>query len=237
MGVIQTGDGTGGLLSVNANTKAARMSDYPTDVGSMGAYAIDTVSGTFAAGLGAAAPVYSCRWSDATRLMLVRGVYIQALHVATAFTQGFITIDMVVARSFTVADSAGASILPVTSSQKKKTNFGTTLINDLRQSTTATLTAGTRTLDTQPIAAYRGIIPATQINYPMISPAFAPAAVLSSGGGLFPLFVPELNGSWPLVLTTNEGFILRATVPATGTWNMSVRLVWEEITASGSGYA
>jgi len=35
---------------------------------------------------------------------------------------------------------------------------------------------------------------------------------------------------WPLVLAQNEGFILRATVPATGNWVAFANVVWEEVT-------
>jgi hypothetical protein len=39
-----------------------------------------------------------------------------------------------------------------------------------------------------------------------------------------------IAGDYPLALANNEGFIIAATVPATGTWNLSVATDWEEFT-------
>jgi hypothetical protein len=44
-------------------------------------------------------------------------------------------------------------------------------------------------------------------------------------------FKPEWSGEWPLVLAQNEGFIIRATVPATGTWDFAVTMEWSEVSA------
>jgi hypothetical protein len=49
------------------------------------------------------------------------------------------------------------------------------------------------------------------------------------------LFALDVSGEWPLVLVQNEGFIIRATVPATGTWEFGVLLEWSEIVTTG-GY-
>lgn len=43
------------------------------------------------------------------------------------------------------------------------------------------------------------------------------------------------DGKWPLVFVQNEGFIIRATVPATGVWDFDVLLEWDEIVTTG-GY-
>lgn len=240
MAVIE-GGASAALQDVGANTKAGRSESRPIDVGVLGAYQISVASGTMAAGLAAASPVFSCRWGDATRTMLLHRVGLIAWNAGTAFAAGLTTFDLIVARSFTVSDSAGTSVLPTGNNQKKRTSFGTTLITDLRQSSTATLTAGTRTLDAQPLSQIRGAVQATATNYlfvpasghPMTAAAIA--ATGTYGAGPLDLFRPEIGNSWPLVLVQNEGFIIRATVPATGTWSFVVEMEWSEV-ASTAGY-
>ncbi len=203
---------SGTVGEVESATRAARTTVRPTDV--LGSYALSTMTGTMAAGLAGAAPVFSCRWGSASNVALIRKVAISMASLGTAFTAGVGVIDMIAARSFTVADSSGTSILPTSNSQKRKTAFAATLMSDIRLSSTATLTAGTRTLDgaamagqmfTVSVAAQTVMLPVTNI------------------------WAPDWSGEWPLVLAQNEGFILRATVPATGTWQMRVDLEWSEI--------
>jgi hypothetical protein len=49
--------------------------------------------------------------------------------------------------------------------------------------------------------------------------------------GPVPMFGEDPGPEMPLLLAQNEGFVLRATVPATGTWQFGVTVVWAEITA------
>lgn len=234
MAIIKGGV-AGKLLEVDNATLALRAQLRPTDVAGLGAYSIHNVSATMAAGLAAAAPIYSCRWGDATRAMVIRRIGLAAWTLGTAFSAGAITFDLILARSFTASDTGGSSILPTGNSQKLRTSFGTTLLTDLRQSQTATLTAGTRTLDGATISVIKGYVPATQVNYPFISadgliiPGASTVAWSSRPYDMFRAG-PE---RWPLVLVQNEGFIIRATVPATGTWDFSVVLDWEEIATTG----
>jgi hypothetical protein len=94
--------------------------------------------------------------------------------------------------------------------------MGTTLLGASRIASTAALTAGTKTLDTQPIGQY--------------------SAAFGTGTSIqwipqFDLFHIDPGGEAPLVLATNEGFVIRATVPATGTWQFGVTVCWAEVTA------
>jgi len=238
MAVIE-GGASASLLDVGAATLAGRIQIRPTDVGSLGSYSIANLSGTMAAGLGAVAPIYSMRWADATRAMLLRRVGFVARNAGTAFTAGVFLFDLIVARAFTASDSSGTPILPTGNSQKKRTSFGTTLITDLRISSTATLTAGTRTLDTSPLQLIRGMVPATQVNYPMVaknnSPHVPGTSTIAFSMDWQDLYNPDSATEWPLVFVQNEGFIIRATVPATGTWEFGVLMEWSEIVTTG-GY-
>jgi len=237
MAVIE-GGASGSLLNVDTATLAGRMQIRPTDVGSLGSYQISVLSGTMAAGLGAAAPVFSCRWGDATRAMLLRRVSMIARNAGTAFTAGVFLFDLIAARAFTASDSGGTSILPTGNSQKRRTSFGTTLITDLRISSTGTLTAGTRTLDGAAMGLIRGAVPATQTVYPMVSKGIGivpGAATVAFSLEWEDLYIQDISSEWPLVFVQNEGFIIRATVPATGTWEFGVLIEWLEIATTG-GY-
>jgi hypothetical protein len=49
------------------------------------------------------------------------------------------------------------------------------------------------------------------------------------------LFGMDVANEWPLVFVQNEGFVIRGTVPATGTWEFGVLMEWSEIVSTG-GY-
>lgn len=236
MAVIEGGV-SASILEVDAATKASRGQIRPIDVGSLGSYSIASESGTMAAGLSAASPIYSCRWGDSTRAMILHRVGIQAKNLTTAFAAGLTLFELVVARAFTASDSAGTSILPTGNNQKRRTSFGTTLITDLRISSTATLTAGTRTLDAAPLNFSRGFVPATVVNYPFVaknlSGVIPGASTLVYSMEFLDLFDSDIGNRWPIILVQNEGFIIRGTVPGTGTWTFSILMEWSEIDTTG----
>ena len=214
--------GSGGVVAqVETNTQAVRVVNRPTDVGALGAYSLGAVSGVMAAGLAAGSPVFSFRYGGAG-LVLLKRVYLSMGNAGTAFAAGVASFNVVVARSFTASDSGGTSVLPTLN--KMRTGQATTGLADLRIASTATLTAGTRTLDGQPLSSTLAGVPAVA-GQTIIPPST-------------PLFDRENSGDqWPLVLATNEGFILTATVPATGTWTFAVHCMWEEVSTYGTGLA
>lgn len=201
------------ILEVEANSKAARFTPKPVDWGSLGIYSLGATSGTMAAALAANSPVFSFRWGNASNLAVVKKILLSAGNTATAFTAGICIFQLFIARSFTIADTGGTSVLPSGASNKLRASMGTTLLSDARISSTATLTAGTRTLDAQPVGAIGVSEPATA-GTPILQPQ--------------PLFI-ALAGDYPIVLAQNEGFVIQATVPATGTWTFSVQVQWEEL--------
>ena len=44
-------------------------------------------------------------------------------------------------------------------------------------------------------------------------------------------------GEWPLVLGANEGVVIQANMPATGTWTFSLDTEWDEVSTYGTGLA
>lgn len=203
---------------VELNTKALRAVIRPNDFGSLGMYSIGGTSGTMAAGLASLSPIFAWRY-PAANLCLVKRVLMSAVGGATAFTAGTGLFNIVAARAFTVADTGGSDITPVAAANtsKLRTSMATTGMvgaGNIRIASTGTLTAGTRTLDAQPLGSLACLCSATAsiVMVPQQTPLFYQAV-----------------GEYPLVLAQNEGFIVQATVTATGTWAFAVQVYWEEL--------
>jgi hypothetical protein len=192
--------------------RSALMALKPINPGALGSYQKGLVTGTMAAGLAAASPVYSFRYGGANvaRVNRVRA----SLGDLAGFTAGLVILNMFVARTFTASDSGGTAGTLTGNNAKLRTSFAATGVSDIRISSTGTLTAGTRTLDADPIAT------------------LAISAVATAGQPIAPSFndmLIKLPGDYPLLLATNEGFVLLATVPATGTWQLGVDTAWDEL--------
>jgi len=206
---------------VEANTKALRAVIRPDDWGSLGIYSQAGVSGTMAAGLGANAPIFSFRNGNASNLIIVKRVLFSAGNTSTNFTTaGICTFNLFRCTSFSASDTGGTQILPG-SGGKLRTSMGSSLLtvgnnSDIRISSTATLTAGTRTKDTQQLASIVTSIVTT-----------AGSVIVQPATALFDARV----GEHPLVLVQNEGFVIEATVPGVGTWTFTVKVDWEELSA------
>ena len=211
--------GNGGTVAEVDGTvyRAMRATLRPIDYGALGAYRMSQLSGTMAAGLAGNSEIFQFRWTDATRLCVVTSVVFDGLSgSATAFAAGFGKVDMLVARSWSADGSGGSAATLTGNNAKQRTSMGTTLLGASRIASTAALTAGTKTLDTQPIGQY--------------------SAAFGTGTSIqwipqFDLFHIDPGGEAPLVLAQNEGFVVRATVPATGTWQFGVTVCWTEVTA------
>lgn len=201
-------------VEVETATRAMRTVIRPNDYGSLGIYNKALTSGTMAAGLAAAANICQFRWSHASNLCLVRRVRISAGSIV-AFAAGAVTFNLFAARAFTANGSGGTAGTLTGNNGKLRTSMATMLPADIRVSSTAALTAGTWTLDTDPIAGVTGGILATAG-----TPVIAPTDLMYRTGS-----------DHPLVLAQNEGFTIQATVPATGTWTFSAQIEWEELAA------
>ena len=193
-------------------------SSVPMTVGPalLGSYCMGANTGTIAAGLAAGSPIYSFRYGGAN-LAIVRKVVTEADDITTAFAIGTAKLDMVAARLFTASDTGGTAATLTGNNGKLRTSFATTAVSDLRISSTAALAAGTRTLDAQPLASI----------------AFEVGGGATANTVLLPTteLYKSAIGESPFVLAANEGFVVQATVPATGTWFASVRVCWDEVSA------
>ena len=211
MAVTLQGNG-GTNVEVETNTRAMRTVIRPNDYGSLGIYSKAMTSGVMAAGLAAAATCWQFRWTQASNLALIKKVRVSAGGI-TAFTAGAVTFNLFPARVFTAVGSGGTAGTITGNNGKMRTSMATTGVADIRISSTAILTAGTWTLDTDPIAGITSSTTATA------------GIVLVPPTDLF----WHANSEYPIVLAQNEGLNLQATVPATGTWTFSVQVEWEEL--------
>lgn len=184
--------------------------------GLLGSYAKALTTGTMAAGLAGASPVFSFRYTG-TGFAVIKRVTMSAGNAGTGFAAGVANFSLFAARTFTASDSGGTAATLTGNNAKLRTSFPTTGVGDIRIASTATLTAGTRTLDSDPLAAFEVGVPTTA------------NASLASPGAL--LLDPKNAGDYPLVLANNEGFVIQATVPATGTWSGAVFVEWDEYSA------
>lgn len=225
MAALIAGATTNQVAEVDAITRALHVAAMPAGSGLLGSYSLGTKTGIMAAGLGAAAPIFSLRFLPTTvtsSLMLIKKVLFTVSTLGTAFTAGSALFETFTIRSYTVKDTGGGSLTVGTAvtSGKLRGTQAISGVDDFRISATATLTAGTQTVDTNPIDSVIIAIPATSVSY----------AVLANK---IPLFEAK-PGEHPIVLATGEGIVLRATVPATGTWSASVQVAWDEVAAYGS---
>lgn len=212
-------EGFGGVVADVGGTtfRALKVQQMPLEYGALGSYRKSLLSGTMAAGLAGNAVVYSWRWGDASRLGVVQKVILDGLSgSATAFAAGFGKVDMVLGRSFSASNTGGTGGTLTGNNGKLRTSMGTTLLTDVRISSTAALAGGTVTLDTDPVG--------------QISLSFGTVASVQYANQV-PLFGEDIGPTHPLVCVQNEGFQLRATVPATGTWQFGATTVWAEVTS------
>jgi len=206
-----------GMINDQNPYHAQKIIVRPNDIGALGSYAFLATTGTMAAGLAADSPIFSFRWgTDTGTLALIKEIRIAMNSLGTGFTAGIGKFQAFIARAFSASDSAGAAITLTSNQAKKRVSFGSSLVTDARISTTATLTAGTRTKDTLPFAGLHFAVPVTT-NF----------VILPTAG----LWLPNHGGEWPIVLDHDEGIVIQATVPATGTWNGLIQIVWDEIGA------
>lgn len=207
---------SGNVAEVEALTKAIRTTLRPVDYGALGVYRKAMVSGTMAAALGANSPIFSYRFGGASNLCLLRRVMLSAGSLV-GFTAGLATFNMFAARPFTVNDTGGTAGTLTTNNAKLRTSMSASSgVADFRIAATAALTPGTRTKDTDPMGTIATSVTAT------------------AGQPIIPLteLFRVMPGEEPDVIAQNEGFVVEATVPATGTWQFGVVVEWDEILAA-----
>lgn len=219
--------GNGGVIAeVDGTTfRALRVTNRPINYGSLGYYSVGAVSGTMAAALAANSEVFQFRWPDATNLALVYKIQVSAGANVAASAAAITSFKLTAARSWTVAGSGGTRLTMTTNNCKLRTSMGTTLVNDIGISSTAALTAGTKTLDGADLRVISfGIGTGAITTTPDLT-------ILKNGDGI--LFDADGEGFHPIVLAQNEGFVVRSGIifPAGMTWQLGANCVWAEAAA------
>jgi hypothetical protein len=192
-----------------------------------GHYSVAVDTGAVAAGMASNGQLLQFRWTDTTHLAVITEISVTGMRATTAFAVGAIDLKATVARAYTVDGSGGTALEFGGDSNidnaALRTNMGDSLVGDLRVATTAALTAGTASLEANDIGhitthSSGGWSAAT----PIIGSIYLPTTTL---------FKADFNdGSYPLVLAQDEGFVVRAVVPATGVWNLGMLVKWTEVT-------
>lgn len=188
-------------------------------LGSLGHYRIATTI-SLVATQAANGTLFSFRWGSSARLCYPVFMRLSLIQLTAATATIFPRYQIFVARSFTASDSAGTAITITGNSMKKRTNMATTLVTDIRKSAAAAgLTAGTRTLDADPMLEMSTISTATTPNSTQYSRELD--------------FTDRVEH--PLVLAQDEGFIVRGPTTvfgAAGTADLSVEISWAELPTS-----
>lgn len=214
-------------LQVESTHRAARVSLRPPEKGLYGSYQMSMTSGTVAAAMSGPLPIWEMRWFPTTVNALIRRLRFSCAAVVE-FTVGQLGFDLYRATSFSVLDATGAATAPTIlgKSQAKSTRFAATQIQSsagqafcILNTANTGLTAGTKTLDNNPLVAINAGVPITAgTGITQVVPPMTPLLDCSTGG------------EEPIELQANEGLVLRAvSVPATGTWVFSVNVEWDEI--------
>ena len=187
---------------------------YPVDYGIGGVFQVTSKSSSMAAGLAANSPIYAFRWTSATFLGILRRVRISAFTLGTGFATGIMQFDMFRAMAWTVADTGGVVDTLSGDNGNLRTAMPGTVLAEIRHSSTATMVAGTRTLDNQPHDSL-----------------LLDARTVANGvcANRSPLFDKGGAADHPLVMVQNEGFVIQATVPATGVWSFAITPEWDEV--------
>jgi hypothetical protein len=211
---VQLVGNSGTIADVDSTTnRALRAVLRPNDPGALGQYKFALQNGLMVAGLAANSPIVSFRYGGAAVCTLRRITFSAGVNT-TAFALGAAQFDLFAARSFTASDSGGTAANLSGNNAKLRTAYASSALADFRCSSTATLTAGTRTLDAQGWASLvRSIAATTALD------------IVNPETEIFKALPGDQRG----VFVTNEGFVIQASVPATGTWNFTVGVEYDEL--------
>lgn len=216
---VKVGFGSDGALTDASETAGLPVVIRPGAV--LGSYSIAAQTGIYA-GLAAGAILFSMRWSDATKICRISRINVRVNTTTAATAAGMIDRDLVVVRSFTVADSGGTAIVLTGNNGKARTSMATSVVADMRIASTGALTAGTGTADSQAIGLMGKQGTATE-----------PVGLCLANEDL--LNWPTLH-DYPIVLAANEGLRVRipTAMPATLAQRTLVQIDWDELATAAS---
>jgi hypothetical protein len=213
---------SGNVPEVSSGFSTLRTVEYPIHPGALGAFSVASASGVMIAGQAANSEIFQFR-NAGTNLMVLRSIWLGASTASTGFAAGTPVFFAKVARSWTTTGGASgmAFLVHQNNDNKKRTSFGASSIatGDIRMSVSSGLLAGTKTFDLNPFAAAVG-----QSHVTSAGSMGAPALLVPQA-----LWTRDTTDEYPFVFAQNEGFSILASVPATGSWQFSIRVEWAEL--------
>lgn len=206
---LTTLTGGGSLIVTYTGNNPANV--FPTLPGAvLGCYTANGRTSTYAA-LAAGSPLVSFRWADPSHIAIVSHVKVQVIATVAATVAGQAEREIVKVTGWTASDTGGSALTPLGSSNKMRSTQPNSLLTDFRVFG-GTITPGTRVQDTNPMASALAWLPlnmtGVDIGCSGASPTGAVWSCVSSAGYID--LINAANGQdFPLVLQTNEGFIVR----------------------------
>lgn len=218
MAIIQSGVSGTTLMTVDPTYAASRVTLRPVE--QLGTYSVSLFTGAYTVAA-ANTPMFSMRFV-AGAAGLAQIAMIQRIAITIVPTVAFTAAQQVsygayVARSFSAVDSGGAAATLTGNNNKLRTSMSTTQLaatGDMRISTTGTLTAGTRTLDSQAFAVASAWVPTALVAQPIQQV----------------ILYENFAGDQPLVLATQEGIVINNLIlmGAAGVLSIGVTIEWTE---------
>lgn len=201
---------------VDPTLDAMRASFYPCEATPWDIVTLATGNLTGVTNSSSTGTVWSLRQID-TSLLLVRRLGISWVTTTGYTAAQYQDWGVSIARSFSVSDSGGTAWSSASNNSKLRTSFGTPTSMDLRIATTAALTAGTRTVDTN-----------------VVGQAGCNNAAGTAGGTLqFVWLIDQGPGDYPFVLAQNEGMIIwpQTAMGAAGVGTLTVTVEFAQATS------
>lgn len=220
MAIIQTAAASSGSAVVDPTFQAVRFTQRPPEI--LGSYQYAITSGALTV-VAAGALVFSFRFNPAvtTNLCMIRRVEINFATITAFGAAQSLQYSMQIARAFTAVDSGGTSgAFTQANTGKMRTAMPTSQMSltgsNIQIANTGAMSAGTRTLDTQPISFVAGT-----------------SSAVGTSLTLAPIY-NHVPGDYPLILGYQEGFIINnvQTMGATGVINLTVSVEWMELSAT-----
>lgn len=204
---------TEGNQSALSADLAGNLRVYNHPPNALGCYMVNGRTGIYTA-QPAGAPLFSFRWTSSTALAVIMRVAVTVATTTATNVVGNAERELVIARSFTVSDTGGTAVVLTGNNQKMRTSQATSAVGDMRFASNAQLTAGTRTLDANPISSSIAILPLlfTGIDIGSGGVVTTTTAVPSQGLGgreMVALLSATTGQDYPIVLAQNEGFLIR----------------------------
>jgi hypothetical protein len=220
--------GQGGTVAEadGAVFRALRVTLRPLEYGALGVYAFASLSGTMNGGL-APQEIWNFRWTDNTNFACVALVQLAGLAgSSTAFTAGFAQVDLYRTTFWAQTATDGFPATMTGNNSKLRTRMTLSRVNDIRSAGPSGLSTSSSknitrigqasfSIGTAASTIYVGkpvaLFDAQEVGKPVVLVGFGGAAVdtLRNAAG--------------------EGLVARASVPATGTWQFGMRIVWSEV--------